>query len=156
MIYIGIDPAFRKDGFCMAIIDTSDMTIRFKTFKNGFLDFCSWFLYDSPDKAIICVENSNLQNETFDMTGNKNIVARKSRSVGKNQAISQCTVDLCKTKFKVIDCSPKQKGSKWSALQYKSAMQREKIILPKSTSNQDERDAAKLAIKAIKQPYLAK
>jgi len=48
------------------------------------------------------------------MRGNKNEVARKSRNVGKNQAVSQCTVDLCKTKNKVIDCSPNQKGGKWN------------------------------------------
>ena len=56
-LFIGIDPAFRDNGFAMAIIDKTDNTVLFKMFKNGFLDFCSWFLHDSPADALICVEN---------------------------------------------------------------------------------------------------
>ena len=155
-IFIGIDPAFRANGFAIAIIDTTDNTVLYKVFKDGFLGFTSWFLNDSPDNAIICVENSNLQKATFNMRGSKNEVARKSRNVGKNQAISQCTVDLCRLKYKVVDCSPKQKGGKWNKEQYDSAMKREKHTTTKKTSNQDERDAYKLALIALKQPYLAK
>ena len=156
-IFIGIDPAFRQNGFAISIIDKSDNTVRFKIFKNGFLDFVSWFLYDSPDTAIICVENSNLQNKTFSYyKGNSKEMARISRSVGKNQAISQCVVDLVSTKYKVIDCSPKDKGKKWNAAQYKNAMLREGHITTKKTSNQDERDAYKLALIALNKPYLAK
>ena len=47
-IYIGIDPAFRKKGFAMAIIDTTDNTVNFKTFRNGFLDFMGWMISDKP------------------------------------------------------------------------------------------------------------
>jgi hypothetical protein len=155
-IFIGIDPAFRANGFAMAIIDTTDNTVLFKVFKDGFLGFSSWFLNDSPDKALICVENSNLQNKTFSYyKGNKNEMARISRSVGKNMAISQCVVDLCKTKYKVVDCSPKAKGSKWTAPQYNAVMKQEKHTTTKKTSNQDERDAYKLALIALKKPYLA-
>lgn len=154
-IFIGVDPAFRQNGFAIAIIDKTDNTVNFKVFKNGFLDFTSWFLFDSPDECIICVENSNLQNSTFDMSGNRRELARKSRDVGKNQAISQCTVDLLKTKYNVINCSPKDKGKKWNHSQYKAEMQREKHTTIKASSNQDERDAYKLALIALKKPYLA-
>ena len=153
-LFIGIDPAFRDNGFAMAIIDKTDNTVLFKMFKNGFLDFCSWFLHDSPADALICVENSNLQNKTFSYyRGNKNEMARISRSVGKNMAISQCVVDLCKTKYKVVDCSPKMKGGKWSAKQYEAVMIQEKHTTSKKTSNQDERDAYKLVLIALKKPF---
>lgn len=155
-IFIGVDPAFRANGFAIAIIDKTDNTVLFKVFKDGFLGFTSWFLSDSPEICIVCVENSNLQNTTFDMRGNKNVIAMKSRSVGKNQAISQCTVDLLRTKYKVVDCSPRQKGGKWNDKQYNAAMKVNKHTTTKKTSNQDERDAYKLALIALNQPYLAK
>lgn len=170
MIYIGIDPAFRTNGFAMAIIDDVDDTIRFVMFKDGFLGFCSWFLHDSPDpeQTIIAVENSNLQNKTFYTHRNKKTgalmskwhatkynsaplkleeIAKLSRDVGKNQAISQNVVDLCKSKYKnVMNLSPKDKGAKWTAPQYTQALKQSKIVAIKKRSNQDERDAAKLAI----------
>lgn len=155
-IFIGIDPAFRKDGFCICIIDKSDNTILFKTFKDGFLGFCSWFLHDGPKTAIICVENSNLQDVNFDMRGNKKVISRKGRNVGKNQAISQCVVDLCKTKYKVIDLSPRQKGRKWNNEFFKIELNKNKHQLNKKTSSQDERDAYKLALIAFKKPFLAR
>lgn len=156
-ILIGIDPAFRDNGFAMCIIDKTDREIYFKVFKNGFLDFVSWFLYDSPDSAIVCIENSNLQNKTFSYyKGNKKQMEHISRSVGKNQAISQCVVDLCSTKYKVIDLSPKDKGSKWNAETFKRELKKHNHITKKKTSNQDERDAYKLALIALQKPYLVK
>jgi hypothetical protein len=157
-LYIGVDPAFRDNGFAMCIIDKSDNTIYFKMFKNGFLDFVSWFLHDSPDRAIVCVENSNLQNETFNYykKASRKQVETISRKVGKNQAISQCTVDILSTKYKVIDCSPKMKGAKWNNTTYQSVLNQYKHKTNKKTSNQDERDAYKLALIALQKPYLAK
>ena len=155
-LYIGVDPAFRKNGFALCIIDTSDKTARFKMFKNGFIDFASWFLFDAPERAIFCVENSNLQNKTFVMAGSKAVIADRSRKVGKNQAISQNTVDLLRTKYKVVDCSPREKGKKWNAALYKLIMKQEKHITTKDASNQDERDSYQLALIALKMPYLAK
>ena len=90
------------------------------------------------------------------MRGNKNEVARKSRNVGKNQAVSQCTVDLCKTKYRVIDCSPKQKGGKWNKATFNIVLSQKKHTTIKKTSNQDERDAYKLALIALEKPFLAR
>lgn len=145
MIYIGIDPAFRKDGFCMAMLDSETNEIEYKQFKNGFIDFYQWFLNESPEEAVVAIENSNLQNTTFDTKGNKVVVARKSRDAGKNQAISQITVDICKTKYTVIDVSPKRKGRKWNDVAYNNVMRSEGITVPR-TSNQDKRDSAKLVL----------
>jgi len=38
MIYIGIDPAFRQNGFAVCIIDER-REVGFKIFKDGFLNF---------------------------------------------------------------------------------------------------------------------
>ena len=182
-IYIGIDPAFRKDGFCICIIDKADNTARFVTFED-FLAFSSWFQHEAPEAAIFCVENSNLQNKNFAVTAEfvynffskslflkitsalqlilkfARICARKGRDVGKNQAISQCTVDLVKSRFPVIDCSPKDKGKKWNNREFLAVAKQEKIILPNQAlknyrSSQDERDSFKLALMAKNKYYLA-
>lgn len=177
-LFIGIDPAFRVDGFAMCIIDMSDKTVLFKMFKNGFLDFVGWFLHESPETALFCVENSNLSNVTFwthkdkktkrlltsaQARYNPNAVkispqelAKVSRNVGKNQAISQNVVDLLNTKYPVVNISPKDKGKKW--LKNKTAqayLYTEKLKATKNTTNQDERDALLLAKIAKQKPYLA-
>jgi hypothetical protein len=145
----GIDPAFRKKGFAMAMIDYSDKTVNFKVFRD-FLAFCSWFLHESPESMTVTVENSNLQNKTFSYyKGSKSELEHISRSVGKNQAISQCTVDLLKTKpnYRVIDISPKQKGKKWSQATAEAFLKSEGLTPNKKRLNQDERDALQIAAK---------
>jgi hypothetical protein len=149
-IIIGIDPAFRIKGFSIAIIDYSDRTVNFKTFKNGFIDFSSWLLHDSPESAVVCVENSNLQKATFDMTGKKSVLAQKSRSVGKNQAISQITYDICKVfdKFDTYQISPREKGKKWNNFHFKGVLKAERlsITIPADKVTQDEIDGLQIAL----------
>lgn len=157
MKFIGIDPAFRKDGFCACIIDTSTNIVDFIMFKRGFIDFHNWFLpfvHVNLDWCATCVENSNMQEQTFDMSGTKEVMARKSRNVGKNQAISQITQDLCKEylKDKSIQVSPREKGKKWTDKEFLSVAKSKKhtILNYKGTeSDQDKRDAYKLALIAI-------
>ena len=157
-IYVGIDPAFRKYGFCLCCIDTSDNSVTFKTFKNGFIDFCSWIINDAPaqEDCIICVENSNLQDMNFDTTGSRILVAMKGRNVGKNQAISQNTVDvLMANGFKVVDLSPREKGGKYTQHIFDNVVKSEGHKVPKKVS-QDAMDAYKLALLARQKSYLAK
>jgi hypothetical protein len=176
-LFIGIDPAFRSNGFAMCIIDISDKTVLFKMFKAGFLDFVGWFLHESPETALFCVENSNLSNVTFwthkdkktkklltaaQAKYNRNAVkispkelAKVSRNVGKNQAISQNVVDLLNTKYPVVNISPKEKGKKWSDKTAQAYLYTEKLKTTKKTTNQDERDALLLAKIAKQKPYLA-
>ncbi|MBK8706491.1 MAG: hypothetical protein IPN33_24960, partial [Saprospiraceae bacterium] len=59
---IGIDPAFRKDGFCVVVID-ENRTAAAKIFKS-FLDFLKW-LPEAPDNAIVTIENSNEEKALF-------------------------------------------------------------------------------------------
>jgi hypothetical protein len=130
-IYVGIDPAFRNNGFCICCIDTTE-------------------------DCIVCVENSNLQNETFDLTGNKLVVAKKSRSVGKNMAVSQNTVDnLLANNYRVVDLSPKDKGAKYTDHIFQNVAKGEGHKVPKKVS-QDAMDAYKLALLARQKSYLAK
>jgi hypothetical protein len=157
MIYIGIDPAFRRNGFALAMIQ--DKTISYIQFKGGFIDFYCWLVDDAPrpEKCIICVENSNLTNKSFDMRGSRLVVARKSRDVGKNQATSQYVVDILKEwGYRVIDMSPKNKGGKWSSISLERVLKSEGISQSEKRTNQDKRDAAKLALIAMKKPYLAR
>jgi len=150
MIYIGIDPAFRKNGFAIAVVDTSDRTVRFKRFKNGFLDFMGWLRYEAPEEAVICIENSNLQKATFNMGGSRAVLAKRSRNVGKNQAASQNTVDACKSFYpeSTIEVSPADKGRKWTKEEFRAVLSAEKLTPDLSTykGTQDETDALQLAL----------
>lgn len=148
MVKIGIDPAFRKTGFAAVIIDEAGEVQAYQ-FK-GFLDFLRFVQSKEwPDKLRIIIENSNLQNTSFDLKGTKGVVARKSRNVGANQAASQYTVDFCKLHFgteKVHEVSPKRKGKKWTAQQFKLIVSQNKHTLVGKNWGQDKRDAYKLAL----------
>lgn len=156
-IYVGIDPAFRDKGFTICIIDTEDNSVLFKKFKM-FKDFCFWVIYEAPPKedVIFCVENSNLTGASFDLKGSAAVIARKSRNVGMNQAISQNTVDiLLAFDFYVVDLSPKDKGAKYTDYIFRSVAKSNNHKVPKIVS-QDARDAYKLAGLAKQKSYLAK
>lgn len=149
MVIIGVDPALRKNGFAICIYNVITNEVDFKVMD--FIDFIVYIENLNPVDYIFCVENSNLQNLTFDMRGNKGIVARKSRNAGMNQAVSQLTCDLLSRKgFKVIEISPKEKGHKMNHEQIEIIFGSEKH---QNVSNykglkgeQDKRDAYKLAI----------
>lgn len=137
-VIIGVDPAFRQKGFTIAIVDEEN-EIAFKAFKNGFYDFLGWLINDCPDNAIFGIENSNLQKAVFKKgTG---------VSVGKNQAASQYTVDACKLIYPktTFEWSPKQKGRKMNHIEIVGMCKGNRWVLPKNKTNQDERDALKMA-----------
>lgn len=148
-IYIGVDPAFRAGGFWAAILDMEDKTLRFMEF-----DLLSWHDFlrspDAPAQCFICVENSNMQNKSFDLTGTKAEVARKGRNVGCNQAVSELTYRSAVLRYgarNVFQISPKEKGAKITDTRvFFGLMKQEGILLPAASTNQDQRDAAKLAL----------
>ena len=160
--FIGIDPSFREKGFAICIIGGGEAV--FKVFK-GFIEFVQWL--DNYKKANdyfeglyldikFCIENSNLTNATFDMRGNKNIIAKVSRDAGKNQAISQITTDYCRLLFPdaVTEVSPLQKGAKIdNDLIFRAIAKDAKITLTNykgQVGEQDKRDAFMLALKIYK------
>jgi len=150
MIFIGIDPAFRKNGFSVAIIDKEDKTVWFPQVRS-FFDFVMWAMDPQTHraKAWICIENSNLQDVTFRRGGK--ISHKQSRDAGKNQAISQCVVDFCRWAFdetRVVEISPRQKGGKWDDKYTASVARSEGHTFLKKRLSQDDRDAYQLATRA--------
>ena len=155
MILIGIDPAFRDSGFTICVIQ--DNIVSFHTIKT-FIQFLEWVNSNThfiQDHHIIVVENSNLQNLTFNMNGSKLIVAKLSRNVGANQAISQLVVDYLEySHFNVVGISPKDKGKKLNHSEVELVMINEKhSVNPEKKhtykgliTEQDKRDAYKLAL----------
>jgi len=152
MIVIGIDPAFRKQGFAIAIIDETG-EVAGRMFP-GLLEFIQWTeRQEWPGQTIIVgIENSNMQDATFDMRGNKAQVAKKSRNVGANQAASQYTADYCKHFFGpdyVFEISPRQKGKKWTQATFRHVLKQEGHCTA-GKFNQDQRDAYQIALHAWK------
>lgn len=153
MLKIGIDPCFRKNGFGVCIIDKKDNTVRTIIFKSFllFLDFVSVELIEQD--CVFCVENSNLQNSTFKkLYGSKG--ERNSRDVGKNQAVSQLTVDFLIMKFgieRVLQISPLQKGTVWSATICKQVAREYKLTLLNDFDKKkdDDRSAFMCAIRVV-------
>ena len=144
IVKIGCDPAFRKNGFSIAILDENN-ELHFKTFKKP-INFIGWVMFDMPTNSHVAVENSNLQESTFDMRGTKAVVAKKSRNVGKNQAISQIAYEMFNERaLKVLNISPKRKGAKWTDDGVMCGLIRSyNIKAEKRKFSQDERDAFKL------------
>lgn len=147
--YIGIDPAFRSSGIGFAIIypDRNAQTMNFKCFP----DWYRWATEE--DQNINCrfiVENSNEQNTSFNMKHSKAAVAKISRNVGMNQAVSQIMVDILTEVHgaaNVWSISPKRKGAKIKSNSlitgFASAA---KVLLLNQPKNQDQRDALKCAL----------
>jgi hypothetical protein len=147
-VYIGVDPAFRQGGFWACILDMADKSVVFKCFEDV-LHWHDWLRSpDAPGSCFVCVENSNLQNQTFDMSGSREKVARGSRNVGTNQAVSELAYRSAVRRYgkgKVWQVSPKEKGRKWTPDQFGYIAQSDGVVLPKGPVNQDCRDAYQLA-----------
>jgi hypothetical protein len=146
MVVIGIDPAIRKNGFALCFYDTINKTVDFQIMD--FIDFVFYVMDRDTYSYKFAVENSNLQNLSFDMKGNKNVLARKSRNVGMNQAVSQLTCDLLKRRgFEVVEISPKQKGAKLEHETFKALTMNMTVSNYKGLKGeQDKRDAFKIAL----------
>lgn len=148
-IRIGIDPAFRKAGFGLCVID-EEMEVRFIRVPT-FLHFLRWLGTDAPAEDVrVVVENSNMQDTTFiKRRMSYNEYGARSRDAGKNMAISQCTVDACIHKWgekAVVQLSPRQKGKKWSVAYAQAVAKGMGLVLPKKVT-QDDVDAFSLAIR---------
>lgn len=155
MKVIGLDPAFRQNGFGCCVLDVDGRKVTNVTFDT-FPDFMAFFQWVMSFEcaAIFGVENSNLQNSTFGRyhSGAK-ALNKISRNVGANQAVSQITVDILKWRFgnkNVLEFSPKEKGSKWSLYEAQSALVSLKVANSKVKMTQDQRDALKISILTYK------
>jgi hypothetical protein len=145
---IGIDPAFRKNGMGVCVISADGKTT-FPRFKGrGLVEFVKW-LKVAPDNVLVTIEDSSLQNTSFDTSGNKAVATRKARNVGCNQAASAYVVEFCLDRWgdKVVrPISPQQKGRKWTKEAFEATVASNGHELPKKY-RQDDIDAYQLAIK---------
>lgn len=98
---------------------------------------------------VFCIENSNLQNANFDKSGSRAVIQRKGRNVGTNQAVSQLAVWSAVSLVgseRVFEVSPLDKGAKWTPVQFQAVMKQEGLNYDLKSTNQDQRDALKLAL----------
>ena len=154
MVIIGVDPAFRKGGFWAAFLDTQEHSVQFRQFRDVLTFDRFLFSPDAPQTALGAVENSNKQNQNFDMTGNRPEVARKGRNVGTNQAVSELTVRSMIDRYgvdAVLNVSPKEKGKKYNEFYFYAALKGDGVRPIGYTGSQDQRDAYKLAHMALSQ-----
>jgi len=154
-VYIGVDPAFRKDGFWIAVVDMNDRTVSYIKFSDV-LDFHD-YLRTPPGfspMTFVCVENSNMQNKTFAYAqkGGKSEVMRRSRNVGTNQAVSELAYISASRVFgdRAFQVSPEEKGKKWTEQKAGQVLKLERLTVITQGENQDCRDALKLALIAAK------
>ena len=148
---IGVDPALRLSGMAVCII--ADRTMIFKKHKR-FVDFIgdviTWVAYENP---IVLVEDSSLQNLTFNNLTNRAILSRLSRNVGMNQAASRIAYEWIKSyDLEAYNISPEAKGKKFNKDIFMKVVASERFkfepdFKPAKIS-QDEIDAFFLALMA--------
>ena len=146
MIRIGIDPAFRQKGIGFCILDGKEVIFK----QYSIIELLNDINAGCFKSASVCVENSKLQNTSFDMAGSKSVVARKSRNVGANQAVSQIICDAIRFKCaKFLEISPLKKGEKFlDSSIIEGSCKLHKWTMNKKRLNQDDRDAFKLMLLA--------
>jgi hypothetical protein len=149
---IGVDPALRLSGMAACIIMT-DKVVRFKKYKR-FVDFLknveAWVAYENP---IVLVEDSSLQNVTFNNSINRAILSRMSRNVGMNQAASRIAYEWIKSyNLEAYNISPEAKGKKFNKDVFMKVVASERLKFEPNFKpakiSQDEIDAFFLALMA--------
>ena len=144
---VGIDPAFRKGGLGVCVIDEGRVTFHSFAMTNDLLDW----LRTRPLPRTVVIENSNLQNATFGYSGTRQQLMKISRNVGANQAVSAIIVEECRRLYgegRVVEVSPQRKGSKWCMRTAVGVAESLGLVLPKRMG-QDKRDAFQLACRVV-------
>jgi hypothetical protein len=163
MRWIGIDPSFREGGFalCALSLFAGKITVSFRRFAK-YIDFIEYMIEEKASRAqhveiatVYCIEDSSMQNCTFDKSGNQAVAARKSRNVGMNQAASKLCGDIIERfapDATLIRLSPLRKGQKMTAEEFGLHVKINgfhcTFIKANKSPNQDQRDAYKLAFHA--------
>ena len=149
---IGVDPALRLNGMAACFIEY-DKTVVFKKYKR-FVDFLKDSVRWKLLKPVVMVEDSSLQNITFNNSTNRAILSRLSRNVGMNQAASRIAYEWIKDNgCEAYNISPEQKGKKWSKEMFLKIFEREgykfEPDFKPAKISQDEIDCFTLALQAI-------
>lgn len=148
---IGVDPALRLNGMAACFINY-DKTVVFKKYKR-FVDFLKDSVRWKLLKPVVIIEDSSLQNITFNNSTNRAILSRMSRNVGMNQAASRIAYEWIKDNgCEVYNISPEQKGKKWSKEMFLKIFEREgykfEPDFKPAKISQDEIDCFSLALMA--------
>jgi hypothetical protein len=152
--YIGVDPAIRLNGMAACFI-LPDKQVVFKRYKR-FVDFLIHAQdYRSFYLPVVLVEDSSLQNVTFNSSINRAILSRMSRNVGMNQAASRIAYEWIKENgCEAYNISPEQKGKKWGKEIFMKVFQNEGYKFEPNYKpakiSQDEIDCFTLALQAKK------
>ena len=150
--YIGVDPAIRINGMAACFIKPNK-EVEFKKYKR-FVDFLKDSIFwKNLGNPVVMVEDSSLQNITFNNSTNRAILSRMSRNVGMNQGASIIAYEWIKDNgCEAYNISPEQKGKKWSKEMFLKIFEREGYTFEpdfKSAKiSQDEIDAFFLALMA--------
>ena len=150
--YIGVDPAIRINGMAACFI-LPDKQVVFKRYKR-FVDFLIHAQdYRSFYLPVVLVEDSSLQNVTFNSSINRAILSRMSRNVGMNQAASRIAYEWIKLQgCEAYNISPEQKGKKWGKEIFMKVFQSEGYKFEPNFKpakiSQDEIDCFTLALQA--------
>ena len=151
--YIGVDPAIRLNGMAACFIKP-DKEVEFKKYKR-FVDFLedSFYWNKCYENVVVLVEDSSLQNVTFNSSINRAILSRMSRNVGMNQAASRIAYEWIKENgCEAYNISPLQKGSKWTKISFMKVFQNEGYKFEPNFKpakiSQDEIDCFTLALQA--------
>jgi hypothetical protein len=123
---------------------------KYKRFVDFILDVPKWAQYECP---VVLVEDSSLQNVTFNSSINRAILSRISRKVGMNQAASRIAYEWIKENgCEAYNISPLQKGSKWTKISFIKVFQNEGYKFESNFKpakiSQDEIDCFTLALQA--------
>ena len=150
--YIGVDPAIRLNGMAACFIHSNKEVVfkRYKRFVDFLGDVMTWFDYDN---MVVLVEDSSLQNVTFNKSINRAILSRMSRNVGMNQAASRIAYEWIKENgCEAYNISPEQKGKKWGKEIFMKVFQNEGYKFEPNFKpakiSQDEIDCFTLALQA--------
>lgn len=151
--FIGVDPALRINGMAACFIKP-DKEVEFKKYKR-FVDFLedSFHWHKDYENVVVMVEDSSLQNITFNNSTNRAILSRMSRNVGMNQGASRIAYEWIKDNgCEVYNISPEQKGKKWSKEMFLKIFEREgykfEPDFKPAKISQDEIDCFTLALQA--------
>jgi hypothetical protein len=151
--YIGVDPAIRLNGMAACFIKP-DKVVEFKKYKR-FVDFLedSFHWHKDYEKVVVLVEDSSLQNVTFNSSINRAILSRMSRNVGMNQAASRIAYEWIKEQgCEAYNISPEQKGKKWGKEIFMKVFKTEgykfELNYKPAKISQDEIDCFTLALQA--------
>jgi hypothetical protein len=135
---------------CFILPDKQVVFKRYKRFVDFLGDVMTWFDYDN---MVVLVEDSSLQNVTFNKSINRAILSRMSRNAGMNQAASRIAYEWIKGQdIEAYNISPEQKGKKWGKEIFMKVFQNEGYKFEPNFKpakiSQDEIDCFTLALQA--------